>query len=490
MFWIISVVSALIHESVWINRYCRGPPQRYRTYSAESPSSLYQTSLDEGMAPPMCSNNPMLITYGCCWESYDTEQTEGYTSISYVDTEQVPHPLSADANGYTYCVLEHEGQTKGYLAYSGCQDGIQCVSNGRTFFYNTSDCSGAPLFQHDLATPVQITLHDTLYLAKRETIRDATVTFSWRAVVQMSRIVPTFDNPIDYLATISLVVCYIQALGMLLYYAYSVWKGNKEAIGYVVTQLIWFMYLGLQAYFWCVVFTDNSWMLVGQFRGMFGAFLTLLSVFWTLRTILRFLRVQKGWVSIGSYVLMALFHFSVAGAQYAYYWHNVEETTEAVSNWLYAAPFWKLFVFLFNIVPPVLITFKICALHNMTAQQTGEEKLGVLQYILKHRSGLFFTLIAQWINTILFTICTVVRGYTELLRTDVQFHSFALIIDLLHMNHESLNILIAEGVAGLVQSLVSNSRKAVSSHGKSTTSASMVQRSRSYSTSHHQHQKQ
>jgi hypothetical protein len=425
----------------------------------------------------------MLITSGCCWESYDTEQTEGYTSISYVDTEQVPHPMSADANGYTYCVLEHESETKGYLAYSGCQDGIQCVSNGRTFFYNASDCSGTPLFQHDLATPVQITLHDTLYLAKRETIRNATVTFSWRAVVQMSRIVPTFDNPIDYLATISLVVCYIQALGMLLYYSKRVWNGNKQAIGYVVTQIIWFLYLGVQGYFWSVVFTDNSWIILGQIRGMLGAFLTLLSIFWTLRTILRFFCVQNRWVSMGSYVLIVVFHFTVAGAQYAYYWHNVEETTETIGKWLYATPFWKLFVFLFNIILPVLITLKICALHNVTAQLMGEEKLGVLQYIIKHRIWMLYILIAQWINTIVFAICNVIFWYTELLRTDVQFHSFELIIDLLQLNHESLNILVAESLAGLVQTMVDDSKK-VSSPGKGTASTSVVQGTRSYSSSH------
>jgi hypothetical protein len=444
--------------------------------------------VDEGMALPQCSNNPINIQYGCCWESYDKEQTLGYGSISYVDTEVVPDPMPAAANGYTYCILEHDGLTKGYLAYSGCQDGIQCVSRGRTFFYNESDCSGNPLFQHDLATPVQITFHETSYLARSETIRNATVTFTWRAVVQMSRIVPTFDNPIDILATISLVVCYLQAVGMLIYYGLAYRKGNPHALGYVITQVIWFIYLALQAYFWSVVFTDLSWMLVGQFRGMCGAFLTLLSVIWTLRTILRFLCIQKLWMIISAYAFMVAFHFCVAGAQYAYYWHSLEETAESVNNWAFALPFWRIFVFLFNIVPPVLITFKVCNLHNMTAQQMGEAKLTVVQYILKHRAWLFYILITQWLNTIAFTVCMVIRGYTQMLRTDLQYHSFALIIDLLHMNHESLNIAIAEGMAGLVQSLVTGSKNAVSSHGKSTNGTSMVQRSRSYSTSHHQNQ--
>jgi uncharacterized protein (DUF2062 family) len=216
-------------------------------------------------------------------------------------------------------------------------------------------------------------------------------------------------------------------------------------------------------------------MYIGAFRDIFRTLLTLISVCWTMRNILRFYQVKNVYAKGAAYAFLVLLNIGVGGSNYLWYWSNVEETAAVVIQWQFAFPIWILFVYLFNSVPPILISFLLVTLRNQTARTQKEEEYSWLKFLHLKQPWLIYLLVGQILNTIVFAVCTYIYRYSEILGTDVNYLVFSLVLDLLNLNHESLNLLIAERIASLVKRVVEDSGK-ISSPQSTTSKVAPKQR--------------
>ncbi|KAI8896617.1 hypothetical protein BC833DRAFT_596921 [Globomyces pollinis-pini] len=118
-------------------------------------------------------------------------------------------------------------------------------------------------------------------------------------------------------------------------------------------------------------------------------------------------------------------------------------TFDTYIYWTRSMPFWYLFVFLYDIIPPILVTYQL----NQASKQRN-----ILTVDLKFTFGI----IIQILICILFFIINYIQTNTDILGNDLSYASVVTINCTLITIHSQVNMFISYRLGVVLQKLTQN----------------------------------
>ncbi|KAI8909498.1 hypothetical protein EDD86DRAFT_246874 [Gorgonomyces haynaldii] len=403
----------------------------------------------------------------------------------------IPDPLvnaPKVANGNTYCrlVAGDESSVFGYqqalfLANNECQEGSYiCSSTGvlSVYFFNGTlgvdrGCQGLPIEQYQLAaTPSQIVSGNLgSFTGSVYKIESATQSRSWIGqIAGISR--PRMDNQSDIWGACAYGLSLVLSVGFSGRIITRILK--KSHYGkYVLTQLM--VILVATGFIICSLLVwlfpssvlstqaevaQSVWM---SFASQLFLGLVLLQTSLVTNNMLimpLILKSSKHWIHYVSNIFLVLIHIGLDGSVYysAYYtvfllnpernkpfpdpvFSKAYLSTRVIyKQWALAAPYYLLFVFIFNSIPPVWVSLELTR-HRMRQSLSQRAK-----DLHKIDPWSFRLLIVQICCGISYLIFVCLRDYTDTPGGDLSLAALSGTNTLILTLHVSVSILIAESM--------------------------------------------
>ncbi|KAJ3253388.1 hypothetical protein HK103_000708 [Boothiomyces macroporosus] len=398
------VAADLILELQYKQKECKGPPDTFYAFEVANPWGYapYDPSLNETWSPYFkfqatelsvgdCGNVYVPIPGYCCIGTMDISLSFPYYSgIALEYNQPLTDLLPVGARGSSYCALgvQNINDTFALNGYKGiwalpnggnCIDNYyQCKVNGSTAVfsvYSQPNCNGV---EESIQLTFQIQNYTSDLLGNVTvqylTVTDAAMFYSWVAYMPMEILVPHFDYYFDFIA----LVLFVISMLMLLYTLYSTGMEmlTKKVCKFsqiitLVGQFLWLLYISGVMVAWCVPFPQLVQMAAfEEYVGITHSLSMLASCVLTTMLLNTILFPDYWYARYISWSTLVIVHVGLFGSNYDMWYLNGGQG-EANTNmdffrfllkWNGYGIYWTYFVFVYNTIIPLLISYKIMLL--------------------------------------------------------------------------------------------------------------------------------
>ena len=377
-----------------------------------------------------CAN--VEIPSQCCYNSLDLEASSGVESAYEiaVDDMELYDAIPVSALNQQYCQINSLDlnalwgyQSLYVYSIEQCIDQTRCFPNGTLGIYTDVDCQE---LETSLIQPISYN-STTLGVVAFDwiVIDQGTAKTSWITNTPSNLLIPSYKAPIEVISLISYIIsalgCIISFVRQLILWSTSR-TNSKVDITFFIMNICWLVYIPLRFGFWACVFNDLlSMAFYYQIMYTLLAFSTYMTTVFTTKYFLDAIFLLNSRQKMLIYVILFIFHFSLAGCWYFSFYSSLPSVypalNEFLNNWLKSSSYWILIMFLYNIVP---LTFWLSFI--LARRQFGKLKHGLA---LGKRA--FLIIFLQTLLAILYFVIDVIRKTTYLLhddRTDLSMMGF------------------------------------------------------------------
>ncbi|KAJ3323700.1 hypothetical protein HDV06_001430 [Boothiomyces sp. JEL0866] len=416
-------ITGLVIQSLWDTKNCYNAPPLSITLLNKNVSSIYTYEADSYSPSPICGQLGINIYSGCCFQIYSPHLSPYQSFERHVITKDVYYEYSINANGYEYCVMKGLDSDQVLQAHildnSNCIDEKFRCSGDYLYIYDQVDCAGPYLSYY---------LHNNSkfgnYTISKEKITSGTSEIQW---ITSAPYQPQLQHAYGYPAfeIFAIITSVISMIGFVFSIVFCLRKylcgPNAEHLFLLATQVVWQIRCILTLIdVYCIPFsTLDSSVVVGLW--CLSDLCTLMSTLISANILLKVLNLEcdrlrcifvYGFVLIIALVLASptIFYFIYFLA------FNVDFVNSLYSLYVDQLYFgWELFMFLFDIIPPAIILYKMSFLKVKKADQ--------LNQIQQWKSRIYAMFGVEGINIITYVTLFTLQYQTPLLGGDNQFES-------------------------------------------------------------------
>ena len=412
-----------IFQAQWMQISCVGPPTSMFLFNEGNATNYYKFVLEE-YDMGVCGNLPFKRDVGCCYSSLNGPKSGMHFPISSFDAALVP----SDANGATYCQMDQTW----VLANNQCIDGYKCTKQQLTVYADT-ECR-----------VLNQTINFPNPLVKLSTFNGAQTKTSWTAFTPSAKLVPNFSATADYLGTGCFILALAGAGAVLLFLTKKYRERKTKYMWYLLfSQWIWLFWITAKAVYYFLVFpSEQSFAIYSQIMNVVFNTATLSTIFNSVAFLAKF----HDWHNVQwfAYCGIGALHLVLSGALYFDYFRFMGSFTNEIKVWNSFAPFWIVFMIVFDTIPSISVTFALLkSLHHSTWK-----RFTMLNSVDKQ----FTTLTAMQLLTIVgYAAVGVLKNMTDLARSDRMFLGLDGTLGLFLVMHSILNCLFIEHVSKIAQ---------------------------------------
>ncbi|KAJ3254551.1 hypothetical protein HK103_007105 [Boothiomyces macroporosus] len=451
-------MSALLVENQFFSPYCQTAPDTIYVFNVSDPFA-YDPTLP-GVWPSFfrfhfedftvgdVDNCYVPIAGTACTSSLDTARSAPYQSGStnWFDTlSDIESVVPKSANGKSYCMLsatnmQDQSALLGYKAVflqavdGVCYDGkFNCNHAGLFTYFESSGCKGAFESIQMPSSSSNITLPSLGNLTVQlKTFKSASMFYDWQQNSPVTRLVPQWNIPFDYIAAAFFIFAVLIGLypPAITVYGAIVKKKKLLFLNYVVvfSQICIVLWTLLSMIFWLTVFPNNEIMArFAEARTLFFNLGSVISTFVTSNLYVIIFFKSKKYMIYPIQLFVACMHIFLDGGNYIDYYINGGDNNymysampvsyqKFLNYWFRFANFWIIFMFIWNCIPPILISLMF--INAIAGDKTIMEKLKLLILCDPYLPFLF---IGQFIAISGFEIIRYIRRSTTILGGDMVF---------------------------------------------------------------------
>ncbi|KAI8891686.1 hypothetical protein BC833DRAFT_662897 [Globomyces pollinis-pini] len=391
-----------------------------------------------------CGGLSVALVHDCCISSLDLDASFGIASgaAMIVPDNDFDYALSKYASGGTYCVLQADefGLVNGYDAVyilndNTCYDKYRCSVTGKITIYNQTNCQGEIVSVALTKELSKISIGiDTSIAGRVATGTPNQIQVSWLTFMPTYLAGPWHDSHWDRFQHACI---YTTILGDIVILAYAIYRFRKikkrVLLVPVTTCFVWLLSNSFSGYFALTIAPDidTQYNLLEVVLSLQNV-ATLLTVAQTTMTIVTLTKASKVFKFCIWFIVIGL-HLSLAGSNYfGICWNPAVKNCipyDTYLLWIRCMPFWYLFVFLYDILPPILIVYQISRVDKRTLWE-----LVILD--LKFTFGL----IAQVLICVFYFTINYIQSSTDLLGSDAGFASVITLSSTLITFHSQMNM--------------------------------------------------
>ncbi|KAJ3276658.1 hypothetical protein HDV01_004191 [Terramyces sp. JEL0728] len=411
-------MSALLVENQFFAPYCQTAPSTIYVFNISDPFA-YDPTLDEvwpsyfrfhafDFAVDDVDNCYVPIAGTACTNSLDITGSAPYQSGStnWFDTfDDIESVVPKAANGNTYCFLSPTDlyDNSALLGYKGIfllsQEGVchdnhfKCNPAGVFTYYVSAGCTGSfetiQMSVNSINTTSPNLGNVTIQL---KTFQQTTMFYDWLQYSPLTNLVPQWKMPLDYIGAAAFLLAVFIGLypPAVTIHAAIVKKKRPLFLNYVVviSQLCIVIWTILSMIFWLTIFTENEKMAVfAETRTTFFNLGTVLSTFVTSNLyVIIFFKSQK-YMIYPIQIFVAAMHIFLNGGNYIDYYFNSGNNNymynsmpasyeQFLVNWSKLANIWIIFMFIWNCIPPILISLMF--INAVAGDKTFKRKIKLL----------------------------------------------------------------------------------------------------------------
>jgi hypothetical protein len=459
-----TVLTASFVGSHWKKSHeCEGFPNSIHVFAVADPESCDQP-VDEAWPPfytaycpaypyDFCGNlHGDMLPKQCCVDSLDLAISDGYESgvmAEAVDPTSILSFASSKANGGLYCHLHAQATTDlfGYrdvyvLNDGSCNESIRFHSNLTMELYSEKDCSGTITLSEcaPISRQLQVPLHGNITV--RSVVFDkGTVETGWIMPLPTALLVPAFRYGWEFIALIGFVVSTV-CFTYCVYYAFLKYKKNQTwtTRWMILSNVLLLLWISLRIAYVYTVFPDfDSVRATSRAEKTTLNIATLTVAFYTSSFLSGVTKLQWIW-KIGMNALIVFCHFLFAGQVYLSIFMETD-LGSFMDAWSYYVFYWFLFLFVFDLVPILVIVWRITEGYNQRATLLWTNG----RYVV-------IGLLLQIVNTLTYYVLVYVKDYTSILGSDYIYIAFACLRATILAIHSLLNTFLIEQVRCLIDS--------------------------------------
>ncbi|KAI8905909.1 hypothetical protein EDD86DRAFT_248852 [Gorgonomyces haynaldii] len=402
--------SALVLYSQFEQERCAGVPRSsYVFYTAdytqsEKPNDEAWPSFYTYQMPEFdisyCGNCQIPVKGECCVNSISPDFSAPYMSgAPQIVTQSSDILMPSSANGATFCWLQSLdignalfGFREAYLLADSsgvCIDNhFQCFQNGTLNVFPRLNCSGTPdrlmlSGIRNVNTPILGNSRVQLLVLQTGTAR-----YIWTAWIPSSMLVPDFKIWQERFSLSCYLMSGLLCVCMILYHIRMIVVDkryrNMWTYWIIILFAIWSAYLFV--FYWTTIFQDNNSMAIyGEFTHAFFHLATYLTTTFTTSTFVTVLASLQGFGIYMIHAAVFIVHLLLGFPKYFYWFFNVAPTdigrqyigfVQLLRRWRAAYDYWMVFVFVYNIVPPLLLSYML--VHSRAKRSSVTDKVKTL----------------------------------------------------------------------------------------------------------------
>ncbi|KAJ3274746.1 hypothetical protein HDV01_002268 [Terramyces sp. JEL0728] len=445
-------------ELQYKSKECKGQPDTMYVFSVSDPWAYQQwdASLNETWAPYFkfqstemtvydCGNVYVPIPGYCCIGSMDITLSFPYYSgiaLGYDQPSSDLLPVGA-IGSYCYLAVQDVNDTTALNGYQeiyakpdggNCIDGYyQCKIDGTAYSFTVfpvQNCNGQG---ETISLTTNAQNYTSILLgnitAQYLAISDASETFSWVAYTPMEILVPHFDYYFDFIA----LFLFVASLVLISYTIFAIGKEmvqkklyKRSQIITFIGQVLWLMYISGVMIVWCVPFPDLVPMAAFQeYIGIAHGLSMLASCLFTTMLLNSVILQDYRYAKYICWLALVVIHVALFGSNYDMWYLNGGEG-EANTNqeifrflikWNGYSAYWTYFVFIYNTVVPLIISYKIMFL----AGRIGEIR-SFLNRVQKIDPYFVYIVLGQFLLVTANAVLVHIKLYTSLLGNDLVYN--------------------------------------------------------------------
>ncbi|KAJ3319249.1 hypothetical protein HDV06_006577 [Boothiomyces sp. JEL0866] len=454
------VQSDVLLQLQYKSKECKGQPDTMYAFSVADPWAYQQwePSLNETWAPffKFQSTEMTVGDYGnvyvpisgyCCVGTMDISLSYPYYSgVPLEYSEPLEQLLPSGAVGqYCYLSAQNVNDTtalNGYQAIFAKPDGgnciddyYQCKTDGTShsfIVFPKENCNG----QGEIIQLSPDPQNYTSGLLGNITIQYLSITlatesFGWVAYIPMEILVPHFDYYFDFIA----LILFLASLAMLIYTIYAIAKEmiskkvyKSSQIITLIGQFFWLLYISGVMIVWCVPFPELVPMAAfEEYIGIMHGICMFASCVFTTMILNSIIFQDHPYAQYMAWFLLIIIHFGLFGSNYDMWYLNggqgVANTDQQffkfLIKWNGYSVYWTYFVFIYNTIVPLLISYKIMLLAGKFEKG---EILSFFKRIQKIDPYFILIVIGQFLVVTANAVLTYIKLYTSLLGNDLVYN--------------------------------------------------------------------
>ncbi|KAJ3359806.1 hypothetical protein HDU91_004796 [Kappamyces sp. JEL0680] len=350
---------------------------------------------------------------------------------------------------------------------------IKCSTSGVLSVYaKNSGCTGNLVEKFSLSASAA-TLTSTTGLGKitgqYSLFQQGQVVYNWVALTPSSFLVPRFEEAPDFLGTAMFAIACLGALCVVIYFARKYrTKPTRYMLYFLISQIIWLLWVIAKTVYYYTIFADvNSFALYSEVMSFVFNLATLSTVLNSAMFLLKFTNRKSVIWKFIIYSSLILLNLVFSGALYVDYFRFVGSYQSTVKQWNQLSIIWITIMFLYNMLPSIVVTVELLKATDMS-HGYGEERSLFSRFIALHRSSKLFTYLAlgQIFTIIGFAIMDVLKLNTSAFGGDRMFQAADGFLAFFLVTHAILNCLFIENV-GLIAELRSRMKSSSGSRSQS-----------------------
>ncbi|KAJ3272925.1 hypothetical protein HDV01_005122 [Terramyces sp. JEL0728] len=476
-----------VFQSTWQVDACQGPPSTMLVFKETRPTKLYRFELKD-FPFPLCGSEGGYNGYSCCFSSLDTTQTFGYKSfsrhlISSDYTVETSPPKSAIDS--QYCMIEGDGMSIwGYdymflLNSNSCTESQFICNNTHLTVYGGTNCNGTKYIIEGNAEYYPLSMdpayYNSLYLGgitvSQHTVNSGITDYRWIAYTPSWMLVPNSHTTMEIIALIAFALTIGGFLVTSSVYGQKLYSGRSKKLrdfAMFTTQTLWLIRSLLVVYYTYAVFHSSTD--VALFKALLGTteVCSLLSVLISFRITTEINKKSNSnlFLIVGSVSLLAL-HFSLVGPYYVSCFFALTDVMAyyAIANIAFNLQIaWMLFMFVFDLIPPLII-FKMVFFQQLTKAKKTKE---TTEEVLLSNGSIFSILLVHLFNCLLFIVISILRYATSALQNDRNALASEAVLSFCYMIHNVVICKMYESLREAALHLGRRKRASPKNYGKTT----------------------
>ena len=338
------------YQSLWKNsESCAGPPDSLYLFNADESQRLpkFLDYLSENAASiDICGFCPVSLSSGCCWVTYEPNETAGYVSTMFnlpASTNQedldVWTPTSAVES--SYCLLQYQGNAGNISRYildsvqshgntgmnisqaspTCYEEAITCIDGTLTIYSNTSSsCTGdiqEVYTKEDYNIPQTSAYYNTPLTVSKYTVTAGSQKTLWQAYVPQTQNVIHLNTPGRQIAGVGMLIgALVSVFGLIWTFRrlsrtrtrINLWLGFIQLLSFSETVVLF-------TWLYIPQTSEESYLLYYQFAPLMQSIVTLSLALMNVQFVITIIPLKMWdatWQKYLIYTAVCLVHFAMA----------------------------------------------------------------------------------------------------------------------------------------------------------------------------------
>ncbi|KAJ3315271.1 hypothetical protein HDV04_003664 [Boothiomyces sp. JEL0838] len=457
---IANALGGYVIQNGWSTNDCTSAPVSITIFN-DSISTNLTLGADASSPIPVCGIMSADIFTGCCFQLHSI-YSQIYNSferhyLAVVSQKEYP----TLANGNTYCHLQSLDKNPdfiefNYLGNDQCIDDYFICTSDYLLIYQDPKCTG-PSFNYSSSSDL-VSIHGYgSYSLQFIKVLNGSIPVVWMTTLPYSN-VPIHLNGYSYLEILAIIFAAIGTMGFVVTFVYYVKKYSIQKqfmnLWLVLTQGVWIsrcIFTVVFVYYNPPTELDSDWI---TSVWCFSCACTYMSAMISANLTLKIFKIEHHRVKSGIlYAVITAIALVSAWPSFLYFLSYIFPNNDSVQSFYFATSDelyfgWEIFMFAFDLVPPIAI------LRKMRSINVGKFKQHQKEAFIIWKQRVILMLAVESVNISIYICLFSLQYFSLFLGSDVGIDSVWLIQLLNYFIHNAIILSLFESLKEMVSVFV------------------------------------